>query len=434
MTQPSATRRSIRRHALFGGVTLVALVGGVGGWAATTELSGAVLASGVVVVDMNVKKVQHPTGGIVSELAVRNGQRVDAGDVLIRLDETMTRAALAVVVKNLDELTARHARLEAERDGAPSVVFPAELNDRRADPDVLRVMLGEAKLFDLRKVARLGRKAQLAERIAQLQQEIQGLGGQSATKQKEIELIARELQGVRSLWEKNLVPISRLTALEREAVRLEGEFNQLITAAAQAKGRSTEVELQIVQIDQDLHSEVARELREIQAKISELVERRVSAEDQLRRIEIRAPQTGFVHQLTVHTKGGVISPAEPIMLIVPETDELTLEAKVAPPDIDQISIGQPAAIRFAAFNQRTTPEITGSVSRISADVTVDANSGASYYSVRILMPAEEIGRLQGMRLVPGMPAETFIRTDDRTVMSYLLKPLYEQAAKAFRER
>jgi HlyD family secretion protein len=427
-------RRSLRRHALAGCLTVMLLVGGVGGWAATTQLSGAVIAPGVVVVDSNVKKVQHPTGGIVGELLVRDGSRMQAGDVLIRLDDTLTRANLAIVVKSLDELAARQARLEAERDDAESVSVPEELILRVDNTDVARVIAAEEKLFQFRKLARLGQKAQLTERIAQLREEIGSLAGQASAKGREIDLIGRELDAARELWAKNLMPISRLTALEREAVRLEGERNQLLAAAAQAKGKSTETELQIIQVDQDLRSEVSRELREIQSKTGEFVERKVAAQDQLKRIEVRAPQDGVVHQLTVHTLGGVVSPGEPIMLIVPEADELTIEARIAPQEIDQVQLGQPAVVRFAAFNQRTTPEINGIVTRLSADVAQDQRTGLSYYTARIGMPSAEISRLNGLKLVPGMPVEAFMRTEDRTVISYLIKPLQDQIAKVFRER
>jgi HlyD family secretion protein len=430
----SNARLSTRRHVLAGTVLLVLLSGAVGGWAATTQLSGAVIAAGTLVVSDDVKKVQHPTGGVVKEINVREGARVKAGDVLVRLDDTLTRANLAIVSKNLDELAARQARLEAERDDADGVIFPPALTGRAGTAEVDRILQGEQKLFDFRKTARLGQKAQLRERILQLGEQVQGLAGQAAAKKRETELINRELEGVRSLWTKNLVPISRVTALEREAVRLDGERNQLIAGAAEAKGRATEVELQILQIDQELRSEVSKELREIQGKTAEFVERRVAAEDQLRRIDIRAPQDGVVHQLAIHTVGGVASATEPLMLIVPEADELSVETRIVPQDIDQLMYGQPAVIRFAAFNQRTTPEITGVVTRISADTTQDARSGVSFYVVRIGLPGEELARLNGLQLVPGMPVEAFIRTSDRTVVSYLVKPLTDQITKAFRER
>ena len=432
-TKASAASRSIRRHVLAAVTMGLLVAGGLGGWATLTELSGAVVAAGSVVVDSNVKKVQHPTGGVVNELRVRDGARVMAGDVVIRLDETITRANLAIVIKGIDELMARQARLEAERD-ENELQFPNELTSRVNNPDVSRVVYGEQKLFDLRKSARAGQKAQLRERIGQLAEEIQGLKEQSEAKTNEIDLIVPELEGVRQLWAKNLIPIMRLTQLERESVRLKGERGQLIASMAQARGKMTETELQIIQIDQDLRSEVAKELREIQGKMAELVERKVTAEDQLMRIDIRAPQSGVVHQLNVHTVGGVISASEPVMLIVPEADDLTVEVKLPPHDIDQLLVGQSAVLRFSAFNQRTTPEINGSVIMISGDIILDQKTGGTYYLVHIATPMEEIARLEGLKVLPGMPVEAFIQTRSRTVLSYLIKPLHDQILKAFRER
>lgn len=426
--------QAIRQHLVIGISILAFLIVGVGGLAATTELSGAVIAPGVLVVDSNVKKVQHPTGGVVGELLVRDGVRVRAGDIVVRLDETVTRANLAIVVKALDELSSRQARLEAERDGDEKVAFPASLIGRIDNPDVAKIVNGEQRLFELRRIARTGQRAQLAERVAQLREESRGLAGQVEAKSKEIELIARELQAVRDLWQKNLVSISRLTQLEREATRVEGERGQLIAASAQVKGKISETELQIIQIDQDLRSEVAKELREIQARVAEYVERKVAAEDQLKRIDIRAPLDGTVHQLAVHTVGGVIQAGEQIMLIVPEAERLIVEVRVNPQDIDQIQIGQRAVLRFAAFNQRTTPELFGSISQISADIVVEQRSGVSYYVARIALTEKEVARLGAVRLVAGMPVESFIETGQRSVLSYLAKPLLDHGARAFRER
>jgi HlyD family secretion protein len=425
---------SIRRHVMAGLASLTLLTGGLGGWAATTELSGAIVAAGTLVVDSNVKTVQHPSGGVVGELKVRDGDRVKAGEVIARLDETETRANLSIVLNSLDQLAARQARLEAERDGSERPVF-AEPLTRRADiAEVARLIEGERRLFELRRTARLGQKAQLGERAAQLGEEIKGFGGQAVAKEREVALIERELEGVRELFGKNLIPMSRLTALEREAVRIDGERNQVIASAAQARGRIAEIALQTIQIDQDLRSEVAKELRDIQDKTAELAERKVAAEDKLRRIDIRAPQDGTVHELAVHTVGGVIKAGETLMLIVPETDDLTVEAQVRPQDIDQLRAGQPVTLRFPAFNQRTTPEIDGVMQTISADVVQDQKTGTSHYVARIHMPAAEIARLQGLSLVPGMPVDAYIRTGDRTVLSFLVKPFRDQVAKAFRER
>jgi HlyD family secretion protein len=434
MKVTSATRRSMRRHLVAAIVVVSVLVVGVGGWAATAVISGAVVASGSVVVDSNVKKVQHPTGGIVGELRVRDGDRVHAGDVVVRLDETVTRANLAIVTKGLGEMMARKARLESERDGLDTITFPAQLVADAGDPDRAAAMDSESKLFNLRKTARSGQKAQLRERVAQLGEEITGLAAQQNSKSKEIALVERELAGVRDLWNKSLVQLTRLTALEREAARLDGERGQLVAAAAQAKGKIAETALQILQIDQDIASDVAKELREVDGKIGELVERKVAAEDQLKRTDIRAPQDGTVFQLAVHTVGGVITAGDPIMLIVPEADNLSVEVKVNPQDIDQLQLNQKAILRFSAFNIRTTPEIEGVVTRISADTSTDQRTGQSYYTVRIAMPADQIERLGEVKILPGMPVEAFMQTRDRTMLSYLIKPLHDQFLRAFREK
>jgi len=435
MTRPSTTpQRSIRNNQRVGLVVVGLLAGGVGSWAATTDISGAVIAPGVLVVDSYVKKVQHPTGGIVGEIHVRNGDHVQAGDVVVRLDDTITRANLAIITKALMELAARKARLEAESDGAEAIVVPAELAVRSSESQVAHVIASEQRLFDLRKAARVGQKAQLGQRIEQLNQEIEGLSAQAQAKSREIELVQRELEGARALWNKNLMPITKLTALEREATRVEGEKGNLTATIARAKARISETELEIIQIDRDLAREVAKELREIDAKSGELVERKVAAEDQLKHTVIRAPQAGIVHQSRAHTVGGVINSGEPIMLIVPKADNLTVEAKVAPRDIDQLRLGQTARLRFSAFNQRTTPEIAGTVSRISADITTEERTGASYYTVRVAMSAEEVSRLGDKALVPGMPVEVFLKTADRRVLSYLIKPLTDQISRAFREQ
>jgi HlyD family secretion protein len=414
-------------------LVFAALAVGVGGWAGTTELSGALIAPGSIVVDSNVKKVQHPTGGVVGELRVRDGDRVKAGDIVVRLDQTITRANLAIVTKGLAELAARKARLASERDGSDAIDFPDQLRSREGDPEVVQIMEGERKLFELRRSARLGQKAQLRQQSGQLLEEIVGLTAQQQAKKREIALINRELEGVRDLFKRNLVQINRLTLLEREATRLDGEEAQLMAAVAQARGKIAETELKIIQIDQDLSSEVAKEMREIDAKIGEFVERKLQAEDQLQRVEIRAPQDGTVFQLAVHTVGGVIATGEPIMLIVPEADSLSVEAKVNPQDIEQVKLGQRTVLRFSAFNAATTPEINGQVSRISADVSSDQRTGQSFYTIRIAINPDELSQL-GSKLVPGMPVECFIQTGERTVISYLLKPFRDQLKRTFRER
>jgi HlyD family secretion protein len=427
-------QRTLHRHVLVVIAVAIVLVLGLGGWAATTNFAGAVIAPGQLVVNSNVKKVQHPTGGVVGELLVQEGERVHAGNILARLDDTQTRASLAIIVKALDENATRAAREEAERDDSDHIEYPKQLVGRIDNPDVANAINGERKQFEIRRALREGKRAQFKERIGQLREEVRGNEAQIDSKIKQIDWLAKELIGVHNLWSKNLIPYARLTALEREKERLEGERGQLIAAIAQAKGKMIETELQILQIDQDMRSEVGKDLAEIRAKTAELVEKKVAAEDQLKRVDIRAPIDGTVFQKAVHTIGGVIVAGEVLMLIVPDADALDVEVKVQPQDIDQVQVGQNAILRFTAFNQRTTPELNGEVSRISADVTEDQKTGAHYYVVRIAIPASELGRLKQLKIVPGMPVESFIQTSPRTVMSFLIRPLNDQISRAFREK
>ncbi|PWK66414.1 HlyD family type I secretion periplasmic adaptor subunit [Aminobacter sp. AP02] len=430
--QQQRLRHAIRRNVRLGTIAALALVGGLGLWAATSNLSGAVVAAGHLVVDSNVKSVQHPQGGVVGALNVQNGSMVASGDVLIRLDDTVARANLAIVENSLDELTARRARLTAERDGAEAVNYPGELTTRALDPRVGQLIEGENKVFALRRQARDGQISQLRERIAQFREEIAGLEAQQKSKQREISLTKVELDSINQLWQKKLVPMSRLAERQRAQAQLDGEDGQLTAAAAQTRGRISETELAIIQIGQDMRSEVAADLREIDAKAGELRERQVAAEQSLKQIDIRAPQSGRVHQLAIHTVGGVITPGEAIMQIVPTADALVVEARVAPQDIDQIRIGQPATLRLSAFSQQTTPEVDGTVDRISPDMIEDPKAGVSYYVVRIGLSAESLKKAGPLELKPGMPSEVFLKTTDRTVLSYLFKPLTDQASRAFR--
>jgi HlyD family secretion protein len=432
--QGLGTDRAIYRCLIGGAAVVGLLVCALGGWAATTHIAGAVIARGSLVVDTNVKKVQHPTGGIVGELLVRDGDVVHQGDVLLRLDDTITRTNLGVITKNIDELTARQARLKAEQDGRAEPRFPDELTARSNEQAVAELLRDERRLFDLRIGSLSQQTAQLNERVAQLRQQIAGTASQNTANAREIVLIHEELAGVRELWEKRLVPITRLAALEREEARLEGEHGALVATDAQLKGKITETELQILQINQDYRTSAGKDLAAIRAELAELMEKRTAAEDQLRRVDIRSPQDGIIHELAVHTVGGVINPGEQVMLIVPLADTLIIEARVAPQDIDQILVGHKALLRFSAFNRRTTPEITGEVTRVSGDVSHDSKTGAQFYTIRITPSPADLGRLNGLKLVPGMPVESFIQTGERTVISYLIKPIEDQVVKAWREK
>ena len=427
----------IKGYVIIGFAIVTLLVGGLGGWAATAELAGAVVAGGTVVVDSNVKKVQHPTGGVVGQILVKDGDHVDAGQLLIRLDDTITRANLQVITKQLDELAVREARLRAERDDAEMPTVPRSLADRTSEPQVAEILDSEWALFASRRAALTSKKAQLRERMAQLHEEATGLEAQKTAKGKELDFAGKELAGLEQLERQGLVTTTKITASRRDVARLEAERAQALASLAQAKGKITEIELQLLQVDQDLKTEVGKDLRDLQGKQAELSERRVAAQDQLKRIDIMSPQKGIVHQLSVHTVGGVVTQSEPIMLIVPDHDQLVIEAKISPSDIDQVRVGQKSFIRFSAFNQRTTPEVEGVLERISADLMKENAQSAqaiSYYVARLSLPPEEMQKLKGLTLLPGMPAEVHIKTSDRTAFSYFFKPVVDQFARAFRER
>ena len=410
---------------------LAAVVGG--GWFAFVPLAGAVVVPGNLVVQSNVKQIQHPTGGVIAEIKAQNGSRVEAGDLLVRLDATQAQTSLQVVTKQLDEVRGRMARLIAERDGLAQIEFPAELSARSGEGNVKSLLASEESLFKARSSARQSQKELLQSQIAQLSQEISGLEAQVDSKAKQLDLIQSELAGVQELYDKRLVPLTRLTSLQREAARIDGERGQLTSSIAETKSKIDASRLQIVRIDQDFRTEVVKDLNDAQGKEAELVERSVAARDLLDRIEIRAPTTGAVNQLSVHTIGGVIKAGETIMEIVPDTDDLQIEAHVQPKDIDHVKTGQTAFVRLTAFNQRTTPQLNGTVSYVSADTGHDQQTNAPSYTVRVLLPEEERRRLNGQQLVPGMPAEVFVQTGGRSMMNYLFEPISDQMRRAFVE-
>ncbi|WP_257164907.1 HlyD family type I secretion periplasmic adaptor subunit [Bradyrhizobium sp. SRS-191] len=413
-------------------VLLVAAVFG-GGWLTLVPLAGAIVVPGNLVVQSNVKAIQHPTGGIVAEIKVDNGKRVAAGDLLVRLDATQSQAQLQAITKQLNEQRAKIARLSAERDGLEQPDYPTTLTSRTDDPNVRAVIASENALFKARAVTRKSQKDLLQGRIVQLNNEISGMESQLDSKNKQIDLIKGELAGVQDLYDKRLVPLTRLTTLQREAARIDGERGQLVSSVAETRSKISEAELQTVKIDQDFRSEVVKDLSEAQAKEGDLVEKSVAARDQLDRIEMRAPNSGTIHQLAVHTIGGVIKPGETIMELVPDSDELQVEGHVQPKDIDHVHTGQDAMVRFNAFNQRTTPQVSGQVSFVSPDITNDQRTGSTFYTVRITLSDEERKRLGSVNLMPGMQAEVFVQTGSRTMLSYLMKPVLDQWRRAFVE-
>lgn len=408
---------------------IVLLFASFGVWAATTPIAGAVIASGLVVVESNIKKVQHAAGGIVSAIYVKNGDRVTAGDILISLDETQARANLGIVASQLVQLVARKARLEAERDRSAAIRFPADFS--RMSEDAGDIAQGEKRLFEARQTAMKGQVAQLRERVGQLRQEIKGLSAQRDAKDQEVELMNEELERLEGMRKKELIPVTRTLAAQRDLTKLKGEWGSLVAQIARAQGQISETELQIINVEQTFLTESSKELREIEARIGELLERRIAADDLLKRIHLRAPQSGVVHDLTVHTVGGVIGPSETVMSIVPSQDVLSVEARIATSDIDQVHVGQKAALRFPAFNQRTTPEVHGTVTRIGADLSKEAQTNSVFFTARISVDDLDTSHF---KLVPGMPVEVFIATGERTALSYLVRPLTDQVTRAFRER
>jgi membrane fusion protein, type I secretion system len=437
ITETRSPRNTIRRLNLLGGTALMLAFGAFGGWAATTEIAGAVLAPGDVVVESNVRKVQHLNGGIVTQILVKDGSVVEADQVLLRLDDTLSRATLGVVQSQLDLYAAREARLSAERDGLADIPFPETLGPSQATFDT--AFAGERKLFRSRRDALEGQRAQLRERNAQTAEEIRGLIAQQQSKESEIGYVGEELSSVSGLYAKNLVSLARLKQLQRDQARLEGERGQLIADIARSRGKIAETALQILQLDQDFRTDVLKDLRETEAKRAELQERANAAADELRHTELRAPQAGVVYQLQAHTLGGVIGKGETVMQIAPRADPLIVEAKVTPQDIDQVEVGAAVRMRLGAGNRRTTPDLDGSVIVVSPDLTHEQSppgfpAQQPFYLVRASI--SETGRkaLGDLKLVPGMPVEVYIRTQDRTPLDYLLKPLREQIARTFRER
>ena len=428
------TLGSLRRHALISFGALSLLFGGMGGSFHFIKIGGAVIASGQFVVESNSKKVQHSEGGIVAEIFVRNGEPVRAGDAVLRLDDTVVRANLSILSRRLDELTAQEARLHAERDGSARLLVPLSLSSRSSESDVSLILSGQSALLEARRASLEGQKEQLSELNVQYGQRIVGLEAQRDAKKTEVRLVRQELKDLSGLEEQGLVLASRITALKREEARLNGEWGSLVASISAANEAINENNLRIIQLDKDFRSEVLESLQEVRTLISQLTEQKIAAEDRMRRVSVVSPQNGTVHELSVHTEGGVISPGETVMLIVPDADRLVVEAQVSPLDVDQVYVGQDARIRLPGLSMRSTPELHGKVIRVSADLIEDRFTGLSYYTARLQLNEGESSRLQeGDVLVPGMPVEAFITTEERTILSYLVRPVSDQIAHAFRE-
>ena len=429
-----STDRSLRRFQLVGFLSMGVMLGVFGTWAIMSQINGAVIAPATIISETNTKRVQHKDGGIVRQILVRDGERVTVGQDLILLDDTETRAELGIIDALLVEALAKQARLEAQRDDATEFQFPPELEARRSEPTVAKVLKGQEKLFQARNAAVEGKINQLSEQIGQVGEQIAGLSAQIAAKERQIGLITDELADLQGLLDKGLTPKTRVLAMEREQARLEGERGELIGSRAAAHSKASEIKMQILQIHEEVLSQTLLDLRDAEGRISELSERRLAAQARLDRMVIKAPITGDVYQLMVHTVGGVITPAEPLMLIAPEEDDLVLQAQVTPQNIEQVHEGQIAHVRFPAFNARTTPQINAEVFSIAADVSRVSADRPPFYDIRLHISKSELAKLGENKLKPGMPAEAFIQTGARSPFSYLIKPLQDQIAHAWRER
>lgn len=435
VTDDASAARQMRRVVLTGLLVIGLSFGGALAWSSLVPLASAVVASGAVKVDSSRKKIQHQDGGVVEVILVQDGARVRQGDVLVRMDATRAGAAHGVVQAGQDLTMATNARLQAERDGLQAVVFPAELLDRaRQDPQVMQTLKAQESLFAARRSARAGELSILDQQISALRSEITGLESQRSAKDEQLLSLESDLKSLRELDASGMVEKTRLRAMERDSVRLRGERDELSARMAGARTAISEKELKKFQVRKAFQEEVAAELKGAQAERMELQERESTTRRTLDLTELRAPVAGTVTDLRVHTAGGVVGPGEVLMEIVPDADKLVIEARVQPSDIDRVSTGQATGIKLHAFNQRVMPELNGQVSYVSADAVTDQRSELSFFLVRVDVPAAELQRLGDARVMPGMQADLFIRTGERTFLAYLLEPLKDSFSKAWKER
>jgi len=422
-----------RRPLAIGFVSVFLLVGGLGTWSAMANISGAVISAGLIEVEGNRQAVQHAEGGTVGEILVTEGQRVVAGDILLRFDATLLRSELAIVESQLFEILARKARLEAERDGAGDVEYSPELIEVAANQvDISELMLGQKRLYHARAETLQKQTEQLRERILQIELQIRGTQAQIEALSVQRSLIQEELDDQRSLLDRGLTQASRVLSLQREASRLDGELGSLQAQEAQARGQVTETEIEILRLTTTLREEAITTLRDLDSRALELRERRLSMRERLSRLDVRAPASGVIYDRQTNTIGAVARAADVLMYVVPEEQPLVISTRIEPINIDQVQVGQEAALRFSAFDQRTTPEIMGVVTRVSADAFVDETTGAAYYAAQMQPQPGEIEKINQV-ILPGMPVEAFIRTGERTPLNYLLKPLADYFNRAFRE-
>lgn len=426
---------SARKYLFIGFLGLLVLVGGFGGWAALSQISGAIVASGRFEVDQNRQIVQHQTGGTVAKILTDEGEKVEAGQLLIQLDGVELRSQLAITEGQLFELMARRGRLEAERDGTDELSFEPELVEAAAeDADVAELIDGQTNLFQARRASTEQEIDQLSKRAGQTLSQIEGIEAQEASLAEQLALIEEELSNQKSLFDRGLAPAATVLNLQREAARLNGQLGELAASKAQAEGRITELDIERIKLGTRLREEAITRLRDLRYRELELMEQRNALRVELDRMDIRAPVSGIVYGLQIRTPRSVVRAAEPLMYLVPQDRPLVIAARVDLIHIDQLISGQDVTLRLSALDQRNTPELYGQVIQISADAFEDEATGQSYYRAEIILNPGEMAKLpEGTILIPGMPVEAFIRTGDRTPIAYLVKPLADYFTRAFRE-
>ncbi|MDF2233531.1 HlyD family type I secretion periplasmic adaptor subunit [Albimonas sp. CAU 1670] len=419
---------------IIGFVGLLLLVGGFGAWAAFANISGAIIASGEVDVETREQVVQHPDGGVVGEIMVRDGDRVQAGDVLLRFDDTLARSEAVILEDQYWELVARRNRLEAEQYDWDAIRFDERLLEKaKTDDDVQRMVEGQTSLFDARLRTLNEQVKQLGERQGQIERQVEGAEAQISALRRQDELIQQELAGQQKLFDQGLAQLNRVLALQREQARLEGQIGELTAAVAEYQGRATEIEIQIIQAKTQRQEEAITQMRDIQYQENQVREQLASLKERLSRMEVRAPISGTVFNSKVFAQQAVLTPAEPIMYLVPTDAKFVFNARIDPQHVDEVFPGQEATVRFPAFAARTTPEIDGHVVKVSADAIVDERTGIHYFPIELALNEGEEKKLEGKTLVPGMPVEAFIRTYDRSPLNYLVKPFMDYFAHSMRE-
>lgn len=430
----SLPRWSARKPLIWGMLALVALVGGIGYWSVQARIAGAVIASGMIEVESNRQVIQHPQGGVVGALLVDDGDAVRAGDVLLRFDDTLLQSELSIVESQLYEVLAREIRLEAERDGLDTLPEPTGLLAEVQDgPEVQVLIAGQQRLFEARALSLQQRAEQIQEQIAQAENQIDGADAQLAALETQETLIEAELFDSQQLFDKGLAPISRVLGLQREQARLLGEIGGLSATVAQLRGRIAEFDLQQIALRTSLREEAITILRDLQVQRASLTQQRLSLLETLSRMDVRSPVDGIIYGSRVFALKAVVSPAEPIMYVIPQDQPMLVSARLDPIHVDQVYIGQEASLRFSALDQRMTPEVFGLVTNVSADVFSDEVTGMSYYEVELVPSEGELLKLDGQALLPGMPVEAFIMTAERSPLNYLAKPLTDYFVRAFRE-